>query len=176
METKKEEETRISEYILKPENNDDLANDPELIKKTSLSQKETSSLQSSKSDDNMLNIKKDHDSLQLGLYTIVEEDKSQLNRSRLSDLTKMESVKKSKMNLLYFQTGEESKVFGSNMPSINESIDYKANSLLNNINIQHDFLKGKRLIAAGKSRSNDFVESSIYEPYSSDEESISIQK
>lgn len=112
-----------------------------------------------------IKISKNEGNLQLGLYTIVEEDKSILNKSRISlSNKKKKSSKKQTMPNITSQSMCE----GTLNESEAESIGFQTSSLLKNINIKPDFLSKK--LSNKPMKISDFIESSIYDPHSSDEE------
>lgn len=115
-----------------------------------------------KSLNTTLNISKIDGSLQYGLYTIVEEDKSILNKSRVSLSTKKEqklSNGKIKQRVISLLGGDA--VFND---SEVDSNGFQTSSLLKNINIMNDFMPVKI------KPNPDYIESSIYDPFSSEEE------
>lgn len=103
----------------------------------------------------------------LGLYTILEEDKSQLNRSRVSDVTKIDSInneylKSLDANKKFYQSSESSVQISQKRS--------KKNSFIFNINIKNDFS------IASENKSEEYEEINIYDPNSSSSNSISNKK
>jgi hypothetical protein len=113
-----------------------------------------------------INISKNEGNLQLGLYTIVEEDKSIVHKSRASLSGKKERKNSNKKNFMRNNSvsGGENTLTESDQ----DSISFHTSSLLKNINIKCDFPSNQ--LTLKKVESADYIESSIYNPLSSSEE------
>lgn len=129
-----------------------------------------------------LNIRGSADKLQFGLYTIVEEDKSQLNRSRISETNGKDSLKVNKFGQAFGlsnQSVNNSKKTScmnfsnkdSSCPNISESLStsLKTGSLLKNINLKNDFSMNnlEELHLPANHENSDYIVSSIYDPQTS---------
>lgn len=117
--------------------------------------------------DNTLSVQKNSKNLTLGLYTIVEEDKSQLNKSRLSDMTKLDSTKNSKRKIFKFKN-KAKRI--SDSTSNNLKKESNQNNILFNINIKKDFstILNKQ---SDQDSEEEFDEINIYDPDSSSSQS-----